>query len=191
MNTKLMLKLLAPYFAVGIFWCLFSDAWLAILAYHLQIIFWSRSKLSENWKQPRGRLFFLALPSAAAGPLLYFLLPHITVVDLSVWLGEFHLSRLSLMLMIPYFGLVHPCLEQMHWAGLRDKTVCAHFLFAGYHMLVLYSLLSLPWLLLCFAVLVLASYIWQQMARQTGSLALPILSHILADLSAVVAVWFL
>ena len=34
---KLVLKMLAPYLAVGIFWCGLSNAWLAILAYHAQI----------------------------------------------------------------------------------------------------------------------------------------------------------
>jgi hypothetical protein len=45
MNMKLTAKLLAPYFAVGVFWCVFSNAWLAMLAYHAQILFWSRTHL--------------------------------------------------------------------------------------------------------------------------------------------------
>ena len=93
--------------------------------------------------------------------------------------------------MIPYFGVIHPYIEQVHWAELREKTFLAHFMFAGYHMLVLYSLLTLPWLILCFVTLAAASYIWQYMTKQAGSLALPVLSHILADLGVVIAAWII
>jgi len=93
------------------------------------------------------------------------------------------------MAMIPYFGLIHPVLEQVHWAALRDSTPLAHPLFAGYHMLVLHSLLPLPWLILSFVVLTMASFAWQRMAKMTGNLALPVASHALADLGVIIAAW--
>jgi len=70
MNMKTVLKLLAPYFAVGVFWCGLSSAWLAILAYHVQIVLWSRESLFDMRALVRKRLVLLALPAAAAGPLL-------------------------------------------------------------------------------------------------------------------------
>jgi len=186
-KVRLALKLLAPYIAVGVFWLWMHDAWLAILAYHLQILFWALEARPNIGKPHNRRILLLALPAAVAGPLLYVLLPHIVREDLSTWLSQHHVSDLSLLLMIPYFGLLHPCLEQIHWGPLRDSTPLAHPMFAGYHMLVLYSLLSTPWLLLCFVVLVVASAIWQQMAKRSGSLTLPALSHILADFGVIVA----
>jgi hypothetical protein len=186
---KLLLKLLAPYVAVGIFWCIFSNAWLAILAYHVQILIWSRHEVFKMRRPSSNRIMLMALPAVVAGPLLYFLLPYITRVDISVWLKDYHLSSISLGVMVFYFGIIHPCLEQIHWAQLREKTCIAHFMFAGYHMLVLSSLLTLPWLVLCFCVLATASYIWMHMARQANSLVLPTLSHILADLGIVLVAW--
>lgn len=186
---KQTLRLLAPYFAVGIFWCILSNGWLALLAYHGQTLFWSRQVVSELRKPSSRRTLLTALPMATAGPLLYFLLPYVTHTDLSTWLENHHLSRLSLILMVPYYGFVHPLLEQLHWTQLRERTSFAHPLFAGYHMIVLYSLLSLPWLLLCFAVLVTASLVWQQMTRRSNSLSVAVASHILADLGIITAAY--
>lgn len=198
---KQTFQILAPYLAVGIFWCGTGNAWLAILAYHAQIVFWAWLRAGERkhynfqisdskfqkeavWKHP----LLFALPTLAAGPLLWVLLPHITRTDLSAWLTSHHLSRQSLALLIPYFGLLHPILEQIHWAPLRERTPLAHPLFAGYHLLVLGSLLTLPWLVASFAVLTTASFAWEWMRRKAGgSLLVPAISHLLADLGIVVA----
>ena len=187
---KQTLRLLAPYLAVGIFWCVLSNAWLAILAYHAQILFWSRGKVSDLRWTDRKRVLLLALPAAAAGPLLYFLLPYMTHVDLSAWLSDHNLSRLSFLAMIPYFGIVHPILEQLHWTQLREDTLVSHPIFAGYHILVLYSLLTVPWLIVSFIVLTTASVVWQQWVKRTGGHAVPVVSHILADLGVILAAYF-
>lgn len=189
LNMSRSLRLLAPYFAVGVFWCLLSNAWLAILAYHAQILFWSRHSRFGVHRPHHAMTMLWALPAILTGPLIYFMLPYIVRTDLSSWLMAHHLSPVSLMVMIPYFGLLHPLLEQLHWAPLRENTPVAHFLFAGYHMLVLHSLLTVPWLVLCFVVLTAASFLWQRMARRTGSLALPVASHILADFGVVIVAW--
>lgn len=186
---KQTLKMLAPYFAVGIFWHAFSNAWLAILAYHIQILLWSHHEFANMHRPGSKRIMLLALPAVAAGPLLYFLLPYITHADLSEWLANHHLSGLSFMVMIPYFGIVHPLLEQLHWGQLRENTPVAHFMFAGYHMLVLHSLLTIPWLMLCVAVLAAASFAWQQMTRRCYGLTVPVVSHVLADLGVIIAAW--
>lgn len=186
---KQTLKLLAPYLAAGIFWCALSNGWLAILAYHAQILFWSRKSLFNMRMPAGGRILLLALPAAAAGPLIYLLLPHIARADLAPWLAARRLSGLSLAAMIPYFGLVHPFLEQAHWSRLRARTLLAHPAFAGYHMLVLYTLLTPPWLILCFVVLTAASAIWRRMETRHKSIAVPVASQVLADLGIVAAAW--
>ena len=91
--------------------------------------------------------------------------------------------------MIPYFGLVHPILEQVHWHALRELTPWSHPVFAGYHMIVLSSLLTLPWLVLAFGVLVGVSFAWTKMFRKRGNLTGSTFSHVLADLGVVVAAW--
>jgi hypothetical protein len=180
------LKLLAPYLAVGLFWCVLGHAWLAILAYHVQILLWSRSSL-KCWKKGNSsRYLWTAMPAALTGPLLYFLLPHVVQTDLLDWLSRYHLSGLSLILMIPYFGLIHPILEQAHWAPLRRRSPVAHVAFAGYHALVLHSLLQVPWLVACVLVLAAASFAWRWMTERSGSLVAATMSHILADLGMIV-----
>lgn len=190
MRLSLALRLLAPYLAVGVFWCGMSNAWLAILAYHAQILFWARSYGADLWRPVPKRILPLVLPTALAGPVLYWLLPHITQTDLSAWLSNHGLSHMCMLAMIPYFGLVHPVLEQMHWAPLREQTPWAHLVFAGYHMLVLSSLLALPWLVVCFVILAAASVMWRELTRRCG-LATPVLTHVLADLGVVMAAWLM
>ncbi len=189
MNIKRILKLLAPYFAVGVFWCLFDNAWLAILAYHVQILIWSGRSLYGGQRIRLSGTVLLALPIGLAGPLFYFLLPYITQSSLTDWLNAHQLSRLSLLAMIPYFGLLHPFIEQLYWAPLRRSTPWAHPIFAGYHLLVLYSLLILPWVIISFILLPPESFLWQLMESKSGSLTARVISHILADFGVVVVAW--
>lgn len=91
--------------------------------------------------------------------------------------------------MIPYFGIIHPVLEQVHWTLLREQSRAAHFFFAGYHMLVIFSLVTLPWMIFCFIALTAASFAWQWLTRKSGSLLPSTLSHILADLGMILAAY--
>lgn len=184
--VALILKLLVPYFAVGLFWCIFKNAWLAILTYHVQVLFWARGSWPSFRLPEKKQMMFLALPALAAGPVLYFLLPYIKHTPLVAWLDEYRLSGVSLAVMVPYFGVVHPVFEQLHWSKLREKTTLSHFVFAGYHMIVLYSLLTIPWLMVCFIVLTSVSFAWQQMSDKSGSLALSLMSHIMSDMGIVI-----
>ena len=181
----LALRLAAPYLAVGVFWCGFHHAWLAIVVYHAQILWWSRGT-HPKFARPRPTpTTLLILPSALAGPALGVLLPHITRTDFVAWLDRYHLTGPALLVMIFYFGLVHPILEQIHWAPLRERTALAHAAFAGYHLLVLYSILPVPWLAVGFVVLSLASWMWARMVRASGSLWPAIASQAVADLGIV------
>ena len=191
MKRKFLLKLLAPYFSVIIFWIFLHSAWLALLGYHLQIIFWSKkSPFANPWPKQK-RDIAISIAMVAAGPFIYFVLPLIAKVDLSAWLAQYKLTDWLWLAMIPYFGLVHPFLEQAHWGPLREKTQAAHFFFAGYHAIVLYSLLPIFWLFASFIVLAVASFVWQQIAKNSKSYSAPVASHILADFGVVVAAWLL
>ncbi len=127
----------------------------------------------------------LILPFALAGPALGVLLPHVARTDVTVWLDRYQLTGPALLVMTFYFGLVHPVLEQVHWAPLRERTLLAHVAFAGYHLLVLYSILPVPWLAVGFVVLNLASWLWSRMVRASGSLWPAIASQSAADLGIV------
>lgn len=190
-KLHLFLKLLAPYLSVVVFWLILHNAWLALLGYHLQIIFWLRkTPFAKPWPNIKTDLA-LSLAMLSAGPFVYFVLPLISKIDLSTWLSYYQLNGRLWLLMIPYFGLIHPFLEQAHWGPLREQTAASHFFFAGYHAIVLYSLLPIFWLLAGFVVLAAASFIWQRIAKNSNSYSAPVLSHILADFGLVIAAWLL
>lgn len=185
------LQLAAPYVAVLVFWVGYRSAWLAILAYHAQMAFWLfRDPPPRTMLRPTRFLAF-ALPSVLAGPVVYMMLPHIISTDMGAWLGRFGLSGPLLLLMVPYFGLLHPPLEQLYWTPLRERTPVAHPLFAGYHVIVLASLLPPLWLAACFVILLAASVMWQQMYRRSGGALVAIASHVMADAGIVVAAYLL
>ena len=186
-RAALALQLLAPYLAVGVFWCGFARAWPAILAYHAQILCWSRGRRAGRAESKPIRGGWRSAPVLAMGPIIYFLLPHIARVDLADWLAAHGLTGVALGLMVPYFGLVHPALEQRHWRPLRDRTPWAHAFFAGYHVLVLSSLLPAYGLALCFAALTVTSAVWRALDRRPSDAGLVVLSHRMADLAIIVA----
>lgn len=187
---EILFKALAPYFAVGIFWCIFKNAWLAILTYHLQILLWNNKTTFAELKLFKAKYILYALPTIIAGLLLYVLLPYITHIDLKSWLTNYQLSSVSIIILIPYFGIIHPLFEQLHWSKLRKASKLSHLMFAGYHMIVLSSLLKFPWLILCFVLLVIASFVWQKMENMSKTLVVPIMSHILADFGVILVTWW-
>jgi len=189
---KHALKIAAPYLAVLVFWCGFRNAWLTILAYHAQMLFWSWRRLPLLTKGWNTRLFFgMALPCILAGPLAYVLLPIMTHAGgLPNWLADFNLTDIALVVMIPYFGLIHRLLEQAHWSGVRTAGWHAHLGFAGYHALVLYTLVQPVWLALCLLILFGASVFWSRLQLKTqNGLLIASCGHVLADIGIVLAAW--
>jgi hypothetical protein len=185
-----VLQLSAPYLAVAVFWVGYESAWLTIFAYHLQMLFWTRHRLGDEpgrWN-PRAAAL-LALPAAAAGMLLVALVPHVARGPLSVWLARYGLGGPTLALMIPYFGVVHPILEQSFWSPLRRNSASGHAAFAGYHALVLYTLLPPLWLAVAAGIITLASVVWERANATHRGLLLAMVSHVAADLSIVVTAW--
>lgn len=189
---KTLMKVLAPYLAVLLFWVWLENGWLAILAYHAQVLllhdkerdFKVFARITKSWP--------LILPAAATGIIAYLLLPHLTKLPISSWLSRFHLEGWGLLLIAPYFGIIHPFLEQAHWQPLWEKhRTCAPLFFAGYHMLVLYSLLPWHWLLAAFAILTAISHLWLKMRKEEGAIIAPTLIHICSDLGMIVAVLLL
>lgn len=189
MTTSLAFRILAPYLAVAICWFGFGNAWLTVAAYHLQIILWSRRSFTlPNWRLPAKHLL-LILPAALVGPAVYFLLPHITGGQFGDWLTKFNVTPTSLLIMLPYFGLVHPWIEQTHWNHIRERTPLAHICFAGYHVIILAQLAPPAWLIVVFLALATVSWIWKGLTRHTQSLTPAYLTHALADTGIVIAAW--
>jgi hypothetical protein len=181
------LRTIAPYAAVGLCWCWLESAWATLLCYHGMILLLAEGPprlSSRDWRLAR---LWPAFPAVLAGPLVYLLLPEMTRASLFEWLARYGLHGVGLLMIVPYYGLVHPVLEQLHWRDLRSLSPLSHLAFAGYHMLVLGDLFRLPWLIVLFVVLAASSAWWGRLERRSPVTAVPLFSHVLADAGVIVA----
>lgn len=185
----MLFRLLVPYVAVGIGWCLLGWGWQSLLAYHVLILAGSRGRWKGVFRGTSpGWLWASVAPCALAGLILFLLIPVVAPDPaLADWLVAHGIGERALLFFIPYFGLIHPMLEQVHWRDLRPVGWVAHAAFAGYHALVLGSLVEAPWLVAILIGLAVASWSWGWITQETGGLLIPIAGHSLADLGVIVA----
>ena len=190
-----LLKLLAPYIGIGAGLLWLHSAWAGILIYHAQMLAWNWRRfpeLARGWSVPA--LLLVVLPALAVGPGVWFLLP-IALRDpgaLDVWLGANGLTGASFALMVPYFALVNAAIEEVHWSGLRGADArgwIGHLAFTGYHGLVLWPAIRPGWVFATLALLLFASFVWDQTGRRARGLLIPTLSHLIADAGIVVVAY--
>lgn len=191
-----------PYAAVLTGMGLFSNGWIAILLYHLvmiSVLFVSRDselfqKIFRGW---RWWGIPLCLGSIGGGVLIWVLWPVIQTMggNLSNDLVRFHLHGTSWKIFVVYYGLFHPPLEQIFWRGYfghpSRKIHWRDVAFAGYHFLTMAYFVQWPWAIISVCVLIFMAWFWRQVVRITGGLLIPILSHLFADISVIVAVTLL
>ncbi len=217
------LKVAAPYIAVIIGLYIFHNAWLSIILYHGQIIFWwalghnsskkiiypldsnlsfhrFHYKIHHGLDRIKKLILQAILPiSALAGVTCYILLPSMLretgslTSGLSLWLNQNNLIGIALLLLIPYFGIIHPFIEQLHWQPLTSPShpyaYISHLTFAAYHALVIYPILQPVWTLLCVVALACISILWGNLRHQKNKLYMVYLSHMLADLGIIIATY--
>jgi membrane protease YdiL (CAAX protease family) len=133
---------------------------------------------------------------ACAGVVLYLLWPLLSVPpDIGVYIRSIGLTPSSWPVFIAYYVLVNPFLEEYFWRGcLGSKAkhpILNDFLFAGYHMIVLAGSIAVPWLAVVFLVLCVAAWYWRQISIITGGLLAAILSHLAADITVILAIFYL
>jgi len=198
-NILRRLSPLIPYVAVGVgVYCLHS-AWIALISYHaamLAVVILGRgSGMGSVTKRRLWSCWILTVALYTAGGIaLYAIWP-------CVWPeGGFVRARLADLGVNrqnwPYFALYFCCLnsliEELFWRGylgqdsrrptLRDAA------FAGYHSLVLLAFTRALWAIPVFAGCVFAAWLWRMMRAATGSLVLPVITHLAVDLAIVTAV---
>jgi hypothetical protein len=193
------LRLLAPYLAVLLGMVVLHNAWLAVLLYHALILVtakghWRLTRLRQGWHA----VGWLGIAlSAAAGPLIYFMWPWIggEGIALGGWLESYGLSRRAFLILLPYFSLAHPVLEELHWSALRRDGEfppwLAHIAFAGYHLVVLGTLVSPVWLPIVFVTLSMSSCLWAWIDGHHGGASIPLASHAAADIAIILAAGWL
>ncbi|QBG48392.1 CPBP family intramembrane metalloprotease [Verrucomicrobia bacterium S94] len=193
---------LIPYLAVLLGMHVLSSAWAAMLFYHAgMLLFLCIRKSSGDWKKIGRGCSPLLIPAmivcALAAPVVYFMWPFFRISEhaLVEWMAEYGLTGAAWMLLIPWFSVVHPMLEELHWRGIgpeRAERLCwQDFAFAGYHVFVLYELVYWPWLFMVFGILVGSSFFWRWAAERFGGYLLPVLTHAVADAGVLMGVWLL
>jgi hypothetical protein len=198
-----LLAALVPYIAVLAGMYVFHNAWLTILLYHAGIVaFLLYRKPRGLWRRMwAGTKSPLLLPCifgcALAAPIIYFMWPWFEVPDLNLseWLAHYGLKRWVWICLIPYFSIVHPVMEEIHWRSISPEKMTGlcwqDFLFAGYHVLVLFQIIRAPWLLFVFFILVGSSVFWRWTTSRFEGYGFSIITHAVADTGVVIGVQFL
>jgi hypothetical protein len=192
---------LVPYIAVGLGLFVAHSAWAALIGYHLLMA--ACLTFSGTWMEQlrkfrsAGRLrriIFAIVIGASGGIGLFWLWP---VFGISPSLGKellpLGLNPVSWPFFILYFSLVNPWLEEIFWRGwlgsLSKKPVPADVFFAGFHLLVIAAYVRWPSMLFTLLVLSGVGWFWRQLARREGSLLPSSLSHLVADVAVLIAVY--
>lgn len=189
-----------PYIAVAVGMYVFNSGLAAMFAYHAGICAallctgsardWRRKLVAGCHMRTAAMLVPLF---ACAGPIIFLLWPYVSLkgTHLSSSLAVFGLQGRSWIVFLVYYPLVNPWLEELFWRGLLARGThygrISDLLYAGYHVLALASFTTVPWLLFCFAVLAVAGATWRILAARNGGLALPALTHLVADIAVIVA----
>lgn len=199
------LKTLAPaipYLAVVVGLYLLESAWAAILLYHAGLV--TVVTLGKpggvthalRWGWHARAAVAGSIVCAAGGVLIYLLWPHIALEGgtLSETLSRVGLAGTSWWLFGVYFVAVHPVLEEIGWRGYlapaRQGPHPIDVAFAGYHVLVLVLFVKPFWVVIAFAVLVIASWGWRWVVRWKSGLGVVLASHAAANLSIFLAATF-
>lgn len=198
---KKWIAIIPPYLAVwaGLFF--FHSAWGALLGFHIAIVlvlFWLRSKapLSVLFKPAPLRSITLNLILCSAGGTgLYILWGYLGMqTELRNTLQTLGLSSITWTGFIAYFSLVNPIIEEYFWRSALGNEMRSFYIgdlaYAGYHIFVLFEKAQLYTILLAVASLIFIGWFWRQSYRRDGSLLAPILGHMVADLSILLAVYF-
>jgi hypothetical protein len=202
MFSKNVLKCIPPYLAVWAGLFLFQNAWLAMFGLHIAILL----VLASSRPNPPVTTLFTSrtikwillntLLCGASGFALYYLLPwFVSSKNLTTQLSELGLNRFNLPIFIAYFSLLNPVVEEYFWrVSLGNETkgfYIGDLLYAGYHAIVLVNQVPILITLLAMACLTFIGWFWRQVRREDGGSLAPVLGHMAADLSVMLAVYLL
>jgi membrane protease YdiL (CAAX protease family) len=189
-----------PYLAVaiGLFWI--HHAFWALLSFHVAIVLSlllgrSSVPLIILFKSKDIRWVLLSiLLCGSSGISLYLFWSYFGVIDdLPRQVEGFSLTGSTWPIFITYFVLVNPLIEEYFWRGYLGsptrRLYSSDFLYAGFHALILVDKMQLGAVLYSLVVLTLAGWFWRQLARADGGLLAPVLGHMAADFTILMAVY--
>jgi len=188
------------YLAVGLGIFRFHNAWGALAGFHAAIILSlliARPNISVSTLLKSTKIKWIALSvllCGSSGIALYFLWDQFGFApDLPSQIEALGLTSSTWIPFIAYFSLVNPFVEETFWRGyLGDGTKRVHasdFVYSGFHALIMIGKVRVDAILFGLSMLVLAGWFWRQIAREDGGLLAPVLGHIAADFTILMAVY--
>lgn len=194
------LAFILPYFAVWAGLFLFKSAWLALVCFHIVIaaaLILLKPSLPLNVFIRPAKFTHLALSlflCVVSGLALYLLRDIFQIADnLNLQLAELGLSGNVWFGFITYFTVVNPFFEEYFWRGVLGSSTKGFYfgdlLYAGYHVMVVWNKTHPFSILFMLAVLTSIGWYWRQLYHRDGSLLAPVLGHMAADLSILIAVY--
>jgi hypothetical protein len=179
---------LLPYAAVGLGLYALGSAWTALALYAGgMILVLARRRvdagtLLRGWRAREGLLF--AGFGVFGGVLLTSLWGYLALdARVPAGLVAVGLQGIGVPLFLVAFSVGIPPLEELFWRADPGAGELSDLLFAGYHALVLQFFLPGIWVGVAVAALVAAAALWRLLARRLGGLAVPWVSHTVADLA--------
>jgi len=183
--------------SIGFFWV--RSAWVTLLGFHAAMIvslIIARPNLSllTLFKNTNPKWIIVSiLPCALSGVCLYFLRSYFGFApDLHAQLEAIGLTTQTWLPFIIYAVLVNPVIEEYFWRGYLGSAAKGlnifDLVFASYHILVLIGKANLPAIVLIVIVLTFAAWCWRQIAHESGGLLAPVLGHMAADLTILLAI---
>lgn len=197
------MKWIAPvlaYLAVGLGLFLLHGAWGALVGFHVVIavsllIARPNIPVAVLLKNTKIKWIILSiLLCGCSGVTLFFLWQYFGFADdLPAQVESLGLTSSIWPVFIAYFALVNPFVEEYFWRGyLGSQTRDLHvsdFLYAGFHGLILIGKVRASSIVLALSMLVLAGWFWRQTAREDHGLLAPVLGHMAADFTILMAVY--
>lgn len=192
---------LIPYFAVAVGMYGIHNAWAALGLYHIGILtalILSRHQYTCEDRCPIHPIWIptVALIFALGGAALYVLWPHLNPDSrmITSTLADYGINHQTWPSFAAYFCIVNSTLEELFWRGYLGSDsphpVPNDFLFGGYHVFVLLAFAGAVWGLPVLIAVAFAGWLWRILRRITGGLTVPMITHIVADVSIAVAVYF-
>ena len=199
--VKRILPPIIPYITIGIGLLVFHNAWLAILGYHTGMVaVLSLSKTGITIRRAfQGNRYWIPFITALAGAggviLLYILWPLLSVPDdINSYIRSIGLNEWTWPVFLAYFILINPLIEEYYWRGYLaavPKGIALNdLLFSGYHLIVLAGQMETIWLFVVFFGLTIGAWFWRQMNRLNGGLLASTISHIMADISVILTIYY-
>jgi membrane protease YdiL (CAAX protease family) len=192
MTDKKWFAPILPYLAVWAGLFLFHGAWTALLGFHVAVlftllIFHPAVPIRDLFRsETPGWILASTLVCSTSGIGLYILWNYFGIAgDLPEQLRSIGLKSSTWFAFIAYFTLVNPFIEEYFWRGVLGSNVkklyFGDFVFAGYHVIILWGRVNSFSILFAVIILVSAGWLWRQITREDKGLFAAVLGHMAAD----------